>query len=118
MIQREEHYVTASLVSFVAGSVIGAGIALLFAPQSGEYTRREMRERAERAIIKLHRMEDEIKEAMNDTLHSIRLMASQLVDEGKDAAELKKREIFDAIAAGKTALERKRRKIENAGQNA
>jgi gas vesicle protein len=119
MIQREEeHYLTASLISFLAGSIVGAGIALLFAPQSGEYTRREMRERAERAIIKFHRMEDEIKDAMNETLHSIRLKASQLVDEGKDAAEHKKREIFDAIAAGKTALERERRKIENAEQNA
>lgn len=119
MIQREEeHYVTASLISFVAGSIVGAGIALLFAPQSGEYTRREMREKAERAIIKWHRMEDEIKEAMNETLHSIRLKASQLVDEGKDAAELKKHEILAAIAAGKNALERERRKIENAEQNA
>jgi gas vesicle protein len=119
MIQREEeHYVTASLVSFLAGSIVGAGLALLFAPQSGEYTRREMREKAERAIIKFHRMEDEIKDAMNETLHSIRLKASQLVAEGTDAAELKKREMLDAIAAGKSALERERRKIEQAGQNA
>jgi gas vesicle protein len=119
MIQREEeHYVTASLISFLAGSIVGAGIALLFAPQSGEYTRREMRERAERAIIKLHRMEDEIKEAMNETLHSIRLKTSQLVDESKDAADLKKREIVAAIAAGKTALDRERRQREKAEHNA
>jgi hypothetical protein len=63
-------------------------------------------------------MEDEIKETMNETIHCIRLKASQLVDEGKDAAELKKREILGAIAAGKTALERERRKIEQAEQNA
>jgi len=116
--REEEHYVTAPLISFLAGSIIGAGIALLFAPQSGEYTRREMREKAERALIKLHRMEDEVREAMHETIDNIKLKASQLVVEGKDAADIKKREILAAIAAGKTVLERERRTIEKAGQNA
>jgi gas vesicle protein len=114
----EEHYLTASLISFLAGSIVGAGIALLLAPQSGEYTRREMREKAERAIIKLHRMEDEIKDVMNEKIHRIRLKASQLVDEGKDMAEVKKREMVDAIAVGKSVLEQKQRTLDNAKQNA
>ncbi len=119
MNQREdEHYVTASLISFLAGSIVGAGIALLFAPQPGEYTRREMREKAERAIIKFHRLEDEIKDALNETILSLRHKAAQLVDEGRDAADVKKRELLDAIAAGQRVLEHKRRTVENAGHNA
>jgi gas vesicle protein len=114
----EEHYLTASLVSFLAGSIVGAGIALLLAPQSGEYTRREMREKAERAIIRLHRMEDEIKDAMNDVIHSIRLKASQLVDVGKGMAEAKKSGRVDVIAAGKSVLEQKQSRLDNAKQNA
>src|SRR5262249_59675829 len=37
------------LGSFVVGLAIGAGLALLFAPQSGEATRRDLRRRARRA---------------------------------------------------------------------
>lgn len=119
MHQREEDsYLTASLISFLAGSIIGAGIALLFAPQSGEYTRREMREKAERTIIKMHRMEDELKHTMSDLMQSIRRTAAQLVDEGKDLADIKKREILEAIAAGKKALDEERCKLENAKQRA
>jgi gas vesicle protein len=119
MHQREEDsYLTASLISFLAGSIIGAGIALLFAPQSGEYTRREMREKAERTIIKMHRMEDELKHTVGDLMQSIRRTASQLLDEGKDLADIKKREILEAIAAGKRALEEERCKLENANQKA
>ena len=97
----EDHYLTASLVSFVAGSIIGAGIALLFAPQSGEYTRREMREKAERTIIRMHRKEDELKLTVSDVIQRIKRTASQLVDEGKYRAETKRRDILDAIAAGR-----------------
>ncbi len=35
------------IVSFMAGALVGAGVALLFAPQSGEETRRKIRETAE-----------------------------------------------------------------------
>ncbi len=36
------------LVGFIAGSMLGAGLALLFAPRPGEDTRREVSERAQR----------------------------------------------------------------------
>jgi gas vesicle protein len=116
--REEEYYVATSLISFLAGSILGAGIALLFAPQPGEYTRREMKEKAERAIIRIHRMEDEIKDSINDLIHSIRHKASQMLDEGRDMADSKKREILEAISAGKAALDQERRRLENDQQKA
>ena len=41
---REER--TPGLAWFVAGAVIGAGVALLFAPQSGAETRRQLKRKA------------------------------------------------------------------------
>jgi gas vesicle protein len=114
----EENYLTAALVSFLAGSAIGAGLALLFAPQSGEYTRREMREKAERTIIKMHRMEDDLKHTMSDVIQGIRQKATQLMDDGREVAELKKQEILEAIAAGKKALEEERCRLAKAKQKA
>ncbi len=114
----EDNYLTASLVSFLAGSAIGAGLALLFAPQSGEYTRREMREKAERTIIKMHRMEDDLKQAMSDVIQGIRHKADRLMDDGRELAELKKQEILEAIASGKRALEEERCRLAKAKQKA
>ena len=37
------------LIGFIAGSMLGAGLALLFAPRPGEETRRDVTERAQRA---------------------------------------------------------------------
>ena len=36
------------LIGFIAGSMLGAGLALLFAPRPGDETRREVAERAHR----------------------------------------------------------------------
>jgi len=113
--QREDdHYLTTSVISFLAGGFIGASIALLFAPQSGEYTRREMREKAERTIIKMHRMEDDLKATMSDLIQAIRVKATQLLDDSKELAEDKKQEILAAIAVGKKALEEERCKLAKA----
>ena len=101
-----------SFVSFIAGSLIGAGIAFLYAPQSGELTRQEIREKAERTIIKARRIEEEIKDTINQLIVNLRSKVNQLVEEGKDLAEDKKQEILAAIEAGKNALEEEKSKLE------
>lgn len=114
----QEKYLAASLLSFLAGSAIGAGLALLFAPQPGEYTRREMREKAERTIIKMHRMEDELKRVTSDLIQNIRHKAGQLIDDGKELAELKKEEILQAMAAGTKVFEEERGRLDKTKQRA
>ncbi|OGW29160.1 MAG: hypothetical protein A2X59_02045 [Nitrospirae bacterium GWC2_42_7] len=37
------------LVSFLVGGIVGAGLALLFAPQSGKKTRKQLAEMADEA---------------------------------------------------------------------
>jgi len=100
-----------SFLSFLAGGLIGAGVALLYAPQSGERTREEIREKAERTIIKAQRMEDGIKDTLNHMIGDIKVKVSQLIEEGKDIAEDKKQELIAAIDAGKKALEEEKDKL-------
>lgn len=101
-----------SFVSFVAGSLIGAGVALLYAPQSGERTRQEIREKAERTIIKAQKIEEEIKDSVNQLIGEIRSKVNLLIEEGKDIAEDKKQEILAAIEAGKEVLEEQKDKLQ------
>jgi gas vesicle protein len=112
----EENAVGVSCISFIVGSVLGASIALLYAPQSGEVTRQEMREKTERTIIKAHRLEDELKCTISQLIGNVKLKASQLIEDGKEIAEDKKEEILAAIDAGKKALEKERSKLEKSKQ--
>jgi gas vesicle protein len=108
----EDNAVGLSCISFLVGGVIGASIALLYAPQSGDLTRREMREKAERTIIKAHRIEEDFKFSLSTLIGDIKLKVNQLIEEGKDLAEDKKREILAALEAGSEALNKERSKLE------
>ena len=101
-----------SFLSFVAGSLIGAGIAILYAPQSGERTREEIREKAERTIIKMQKVEEKIKDSVNQLIGDIRSNITQLMEEGKDIAEEKKRELIEAIESGKKVLEEQKNRLQ------
>ncbi len=72
------------LIGFLSGAAIGAGIALLFAPQSGKETR------------------DKIKDVAEDVKDKI----SDLVGDTKDFLSEQKRAISDAVAAGKEAIKK------------
>lgn len=77
------------LLSFLLGGAVGAGLALLLAPQSGPETRRKIKDFAE-----------DMKERVGET-----------VEKGKDLFEQKKSVITTAIDAGKEAYEKERERL-------
>ncbi len=58
-------------LTFLAGAVIGGGIALLLAPQSGERTRRQLKRMAEEAEEKIEDCYDEIKERAAEMIEKV-----------------------------------------------
>ncbi|MEW6542335.1 MAG: YtxH domain-containing protein [Nitrospirota bacterium] len=54
---------TAALIA--GGAVIGAGLALLYAPQSGAETRRQIRHYAKKAQVQATRLSRNVKEQFN-----------------------------------------------------
>jgi gas vesicle protein len=83
------------LLSFLLGGVVGAGLALLFAPQSGVETRRKIRELKDETIEKASGIASQVKERIVST-----------VEKGKDIVEEKKSALSAAIEAGKEAYEK------------
>ena len=67
------------LIAFATGALIGAGIALLYAPQSGEETRRLITERAE----------------------ELKRQAMDKYEHGKETFREKKEQMTAALEAGK-----------------
>jgi gas vesicle protein len=97
---------------FLAGGVIGAGLALLYAPDSGEKTRQKVKEGADKALQKVKDLQKNWLDKIDDIVKDVTSKASQLVESGKNLADEKKKELLAAIDAGKKALEEERKKIE------
>ncbi|MBI5191725.1 MAG: YtxH domain-containing protein [Nitrospirae bacterium] len=91
----EDRYSTGSVVlAFVVGGLVGAGIALLTAPQSGRETREKIKDLTEDAKDKIKTLTAEAKDKIQQTY-----------EQGKDAVADKKNVIASAIEAGKKAME-------------
>lgn len=97
----EEKGVSAGTVilSFLAGAAVGAGVALLVAPKTGEELRATIRDLADDAV-------DKIKEYASEAQDKIR----SSYEEGKDLIMEKKSILSSAIDAGKEAMEREKEK--------
>ncbi len=88
------------LLSFLLGGMVGAGFALLLAPQSGRETRQKIRDLSEDA-----------KEKAMGYVEDIREKVASNIDKGKGFYEEKKSMIGSAIEAGKEAYEKEKEKV-------
>ena len=88
------------LVSFVAGAAIGAGLALLYAPKSGQEMRETISDFAEDAV-------DKIKEYTKEAQEKIK----SAIEDGKDTIIEKKSILASAIEAGREAMNKEKERI-------
>lgn len=87
------------LLSFLLGGMVGAGLALLMAPQSGAETRRKIRE-----------FTDDVKEKASDYAGETKEKITSTVEKGKHILDEKKSAITAAFEAGKEAYEKEVKK--------
>jgi gas vesicle protein len=83
--------------AFLAGALIGAGAALLLAPQTGAEMRRLLKDYAEKA-------EGEIRERVPEA----KAMLDSVIEKGKGFAGEKKAVLSAAIEAGREAMRKHR----------
>ena len=91
--------------SFLLGIALGAGIALLMAPQSGADTRREIQRRARRARTA-------VQDTVTDTFEQARAQVEERIDTARSAIELKRRQVTRAMEAGRAAAQDARDELE------
>jgi gas vesicle protein len=92
----------------VAGAILGAGVALLAAPRSGEDTRRVLALSAKRARRRTKKMADDFTYSVADMVDRAGERAEDILDRGKDLAHGVKREILEALEEGQERLGRQR----------
>jgi gas vesicle protein len=115
MREEEEGFSSGSvLMSFLLGGIVGAGLALLLAPQSGEETRKKIKELAGEVKDKTTVMADEVKEKATGFVDQAKHTVSDFVDEGKGMYESKKSIFKAAVDAGKEAFEKEKERLSKA----
>jgi len=99
--------------TFLLGAAIGAGIALLFAPQSGAETRADIKRRARKAKDAANRVATGVTESVTDTFHDARRRVEEQIHHARSAIEMKKEQMRRAMEAGKAAADDARVELEN-----
>lgn len=100
-----------TLMSFLAGGLIGAGVALLYSPRSGKENRDELLRVLDRvkgqALLKEKKMELTMFRAVDDITNRV----IDILSEGKELSEQKKLELLDAISEAKHQLDHEKESI-------
>lgn len=103
--------VKAGALLLIAGGIIGAGVALLFAPQSGKSTRKDISRYARKAKRKAEEVADDFSESISRMVDTVGEKTADILDRGKDVAHETKKEILRAIEDGQEKLEKQRSRL-------
>jgi gas vesicle protein len=97
--------------AFLIGGIIGAAVAILYAPQSGRQTRKDIAKTARRVQKEtVHLVEDAI-ESINDFAGDVKEKVTDIIDQGKDLSDSAKKEILKNLESGQKAIEKQRKRI-------
>jgi gas vesicle protein len=66
-------------IAFLAGGILGAGIALLYAPQSGKKTRKDIHKTAKRLKNAGHEIVDEAINKVSEVVGDVKDRAEELI---------------------------------------
>ncbi len=91
------------LGALLLGMVIGAGAALLLAPESGEAMRARIRRETKRATSKAKEYVDDVSEELSETMGRTRKTVGRKVEQARDVVEDRARAVGDAVEAGRVA---------------
>lgn len=80
------------LGSFVLGALIGAGVALLLAPKSGEETQEELKERARKLRVVA---EERVRDAQRQL--------EERLEEAREGVQSRYDDVLDAVSQGRRA---------------
>jgi gas vesicle protein len=90
--------------ALMAGALLGAGIALLFAPQSGRKTRRDIRQFAEKAGIKAEAAQLEIQHSVDNIIGDVEEKLQGGLARGMEWTDSKIADLRRALEEGRKSI--------------
>lgn len=81
------------LMLVLGGAMIGAAVALLYAPQTGDKARKKIVKRCEKAVNRARKFGDEVADRVED----LRVVVGQQIEEGAEYVGERKEEFLDSV---------------------
>jgi gas vesicle protein len=100
--------------AILIGGLIGAAIALLYAPKSGRKTRKDIIRAARRAKNSTADLIEDAIDDVNDFINDLKEKASDIAGQGTDLTDKAKKEIMATLEQGQKAIDKQKQKISEA----
>ena len=97
--------------AILIGGLIGAAIALLYAPKSGRKTRKDIIRVARRAKNSAADLIEDTLDDVNDFINDLKEKASDITYQGMDLTDKAKKEIMATLEQGHKAIEKQKQKF-------
>ena len=97
--------------ALLIGGLVGAAIALLYAPKSGRETRKDIKRAARRAKNSTVDFIEDTIDDVNDFVNDLRNKAADIVDQGADLSDKAKKGIIATLEQGQKAIEKQKQKF-------
>lgn len=98
--------VAAAALLIVSGGLIGAGLALLYAPYSGKRTRKELSRYTKKVRNRADETVDDLASNVSNMVEAIGEKTDDLVQKGKDVAGSARKDLIRLIEEGASKLEK------------
>ncbi|MDD2364984.1 MAG: YtxH domain-containing protein [Desulfuromonadaceae bacterium] len=98
--------IAATALLLFAGGVIGAGVALFFAPTSGVRTRKKLLRYSKQVRRTADDAVQDLSDNVSTLVEAIAEKGDDLLEKGKDAADSSRRDLIRLIEEGAARLEK------------
>lgn len=111
MSEEKNNTVMVGALMLLAGGILGAGAALLFAPQSGKKTRRDVKKYIRRARNEAEEMVEDFTDKVTDVVENMADRTQDILARGKELSQDVKKDILKALEEGKERLEKEKARL-------
>ena len=109
--EERDNKIAAAALLILAGGIVGAGVALVFAPQSGKRTRKDVVRFSRKTKNRANEAVDDLSANISDLVETIGDKADDLLEKGKAVAGSARKDLIRLIEEGASRLEQFRTKL-------
>jgi gas vesicle protein len=97
--------------AFLLGGMIGAFVALLYAPKSGRETRKDISKAARRIKKESVDLVEETIEGINDFAGNVKDRVTDIIERGVELSDNAKKEIVKNLEHGQKVIEKQKKRM-------
>jgi gas vesicle protein len=111
VMEDRDNKAAAAALLILAGGIVGAGLALLLAPQSGQRTRKDIIRYAKKSKLRAGEAVDDLSATVSDLVDSLGDKTDDLLEKGKGVAGTARKDLIRMIEEVASRLEQFRTKL-------